>query len=69
MEIWKEIKGYKGYQISNFGKAKSAKKILRACKDGDGYESIALYRNGKRKTAFIHRLVADAFTALAQNAN
>lgn len=62
-EIWKDIKGYKGlYQISNMGKVKSLhngrEKILKGCRDTNGYLYAHLHKDGKRKNASIHRLVA-----------
>ena len=66
-EIWKQIDGFDGYQISNFGRIRSYKvtydkyAILSIRKNKFGYEEICLQQNGKRKTMKIHRLVAMAF--------
>jgi len=76
-EIWKDIKGYDGlYQVSNFGRVKSLKrviikknnqkqivymKILKHRKDRDGYLQTRLFKNGKLKVFYLHRLVAIAF--------
>lgn len=68
-EIWKDVEGYEGlYQVSNFGRLKrlnyknSGKdKILKAKNHPQGYLFNPLWKNGKRKNYFIHRLVAMAF--------
>jgi len=67
-EEWKKIKNYP-YKISNFGRVKRIKsmqgtfsgKILKPFNDGVGYLSIGLSKNGKVKTFYIHKLVAEAF--------
>jgi hypothetical protein len=63
--IWKPIKGFEDYQISNFGRVKSFKKvnekILKPGIDGAGYLSVVLSKNKKAKTKTIHQLVACAF--------
>ena len=73
MEIWKDIDGYEGlYQISNFGNVKSLgngkanSSILHTVRllkpqITDGYLRIGLWKNGKCKHYFVHRLVAFAF--------
>lgn len=68
MEIWKDIKGYPNYQISNFGRIKSLnynktgkEKILKSSKDSWGYLKVNLHKEGKQKTNRIHRLVASTF--------
>jgi len=64
-EKWKAIAGYEGYAVSNLGKVKSLKydkeKILKPYKHRGGYLFVYLYRNGKRKMFYVHRLVASAF--------
>lgn len=59
-EIWKDIKDYEGlYQISNKGRVKSKRKILKAI--NGIYLKVGLSKNGIQKTTYIHRLVADTF--------
>jgi hypothetical protein len=65
-EIWKEIKEYTDYSISNYGRIKSFKKnkngkILKLYKNNDGYFCIKLYKNNKSKTFKIHNIVANEF--------
>ena len=75
-EIWKDIEGYEGlYQISNMGRVKSVERmkwcgkgyyktperILKARKTKNGYLLVNLWKDGKIKSYYIHRLVAQAF--------
>ena len=64
-EIWKNIEGYEGkYQVSNLGRVKSIigqEKVLHPKKHRNGHLQIGLHKDKKRKTMYIHRLVAQAF--------
>lgn len=63
-EVWEDVKGYEGlYKVSSMGKGKNliTGKILKPVKDKDGYLTLGLCKNGKRKRHFVHRLVAEAF--------
>ena len=82
-EIWKDIEGYEGlYQISNFGNVKSLakprkngnntqyiqkEKLLKQSFTSTGYKKVELYKNGKRKSFKVHRLVAKAFISNPEN--
>lgn len=56
-EIWKDVPGYAGtYQVSNFGRVKSLRKVLKA-----GLRKGYLYISLRNKKFNIHRLVAIAF--------
>ena len=67
--IWKDIPGYEGlYQVSNTGQVRSLgnnkskkTKILKTMADTKGYKRLTLYKNSKKKTYKVHRLVAQAF--------
>lgn len=60
-EIWKDVKGYEShYWVSNCGRIKSKRKVLKPMINHWGYSKVALYKN-KRHYYFIHRLVANAF--------
>lgn len=62
-EIWKDIKDYPNYQVSNLGKVKNTKtnKILKPFSPIGEYLKVSLSKNGKAKHYFIHRLVAETF--------
>lgn len=62
------------YQVSNLGRVKSLfritvgkktktlnERILKQSPDGKGYMMVWLYSNNRRKSAKVHRLVAEAF--------
>ena len=64
IEVWKNIKGYKHYQISNMGRVWNSKyqRYVIPSKKSNGYEQVNLYaNNGKRKKEYVHRLVALEF--------
>lgn len=70
-EIWKPIKGFCGYEISNLGRVKSFRvdningKIMKPYKTTKGYLQIDISLDGRkrknRKHLAVHRLVAEAF--------
>lgn len=80
-EVWKTIKGYSDYEISNHGRVKSKRRvvlcnnipqivperILKYGKDGFGYPFVILMSNKKRKNYKIHRLVAEHFIPNIEN--
>ena len=68
-EVWSPVKGYEGlYEVSSMGKVKSTQywngtyeRILKPGKNTDGYLRVTLCKDGKQKTHYVHRLVAEAF--------
>lgn len=62
-EEYKDIPGFPNYQVSNLGNVKNKKrdKLKEPGYDKNGYLKVDLYKNSKRTTRKIHRLVADAF--------
>lgn len=62
-EIWKNIMGFNGYQVSNLGRVRSLKtyKILKQTTNSQGYKTLGLCKRSKISTFLVHRLVADAF--------
>jgi len=76
MEQWKKIKGYY-YSVSNLGRVRNDEPYRRTNRNPDGilkpkknkwgYFWVGLYKNGKRKYFFFHRLVAIAFIPNTKN--
>lgn len=71
-EIWKDIKGFEGYQVSNLGRVKSLERIdalgrrvkekfLKPLITRNGYYLIGLYKNSIQKFYYVHRFVWEAF--------
>lgn len=74
MEIYKTIKNYEDYQISNYGNVKSNKlnneKLLVqeiVYRNHTNYRRVTLSKNGKTKRFQVHRLVAEAFIENKEN--
>lgn len=70
-EIWKDIKGYPHYKVSNMGNVMSNYKrdwhLLKLSKQYAGYLRVALFNESGVKTKRVHRLVADAFIPNPEN--
>ena len=57
-----DIKNYEGfYKIDHTGCVYSKRKIIKPYDNGHGYLAVQLWKNGKCKQFYIHRLVAAAF--------
>lgn len=81
MEIWKKIKGFDDYEVSNLGRIRSLDrfvkngngfrivrgKILKLFMDKDGYQTVSLHKKTKSCNKKCHRLVAEAFLSNPQN--
>ena len=68
MEIWKDIKEYPGYQVSNLGRIKSFKqskegRILKPKVSG-GYMGIDFRKDGKTYYGLVHRVVLSTFSPI-----
>jgi hypothetical protein len=70
---WKPIKGYEGlYEINEKGIVRSLnrahfQKIKSDRIDHGGYRTIRLNKKSKTATAFVHRLIAEAFISNPKN--
>ena len=72
-ETWKDIAGFEGfYKVSDKGRIYSVERvnsrgsrcggrIVKSTYDKGAYHHVNLYKNGKRKTRTVHRLVAETF--------
>ena len=82
IEEWRDVKGYEGmYLISNYGNVVSLDRKVKSKngyrnskgrsitvrKNNFGYLDTRLYKNGTKKSAFIHRIVAEAFLPNPEN--
>lgn len=68
MEIWKDIKEYPGYQVSNLGRVKSFRqskegRILKP-KISAGYAGIDFRKDGKNYYGLVHRIVLSTFSPI-----
>ena len=83
-EIWKNVDGYEGYQVSNLGRIRTYNKKTYTSKHGERHWKnkilkpkvgkdkclrVELWKNGKHKTYLLHRLVANAFLENKINTN
>lgn len=78
-EIWKtavyDDEIYEGlYKVSNLGRILSLNyrntgkaELMNPFDNGRGYLQVLLYKNGKRKTCKVHRLVAETFLENPEN--
>jgi hypothetical protein len=64
-EIWRPIKDFPDYQVSNLGRVRSSKfgkeRILKNSPTVKGYLAVNLYRRGIRHFNLVHVLVLEAF--------
>jgi len=59
-ERWLMVDGYISHSVSNCGRIRNdvTGRILRCSINSNGYVTVGLYRNGRKKTLKLHRLVA-----------
>lgn len=63
-EEWRPVTGYEGlYKVSNCGEVFSVRKNILLTRKYNrlGYQIIILYKEGKGRLFYVHRLVAQAF--------
>ena len=69
-EVWRRIKDYDNYSISSFGRVRNddTDRILKPQKKNTtGYHFVRLYKKGKKKNHYIHRLAGIAFLSNHDN--
>ena len=62
-EIWRPVVGYEGlYEVSNYGRVRRKTWVLvNGTVTKSGHRRTLLTKNGKQRSIFVHRLVAEAF--------
>ena len=65
-EAWAPVPGFPNYEVSDKGRVRSRARssswrTLKACANGRGYLLVQLFRDGKFRSAHVHRLVAEVF--------
>lgn len=68
-EIWKNIKEYDIYEVSNLGNVRNkiTNKQLYYSNSNNGYLRVGLFKDHKRTMYSIHRLVAETFIDNPEN--
>lgn len=63
IELWKEVKGFPKYLVSNKGDIESLYRniILRQENTKDGYRRVVLMKDGVRNRKMVHRVVWEVF--------
>lgn len=61
MTAFKGLNGYPGYMISDDGRIFRDGREVTQHPNGRGYNFVFLYKDGERKNARVHRLVAENF--------
>jgi hypothetical protein len=69
VENWKKIIGYENYEVSDVGNVRNSKtgRVLKAGINSTGYYTVSLYKDGKKKTRKVHRLVGTVFIVNPDN--
>lgn len=68
-ETFRPIQGFEGlYEISNLGRLRNARKIMKTFLNNSGYSCAKLVKEGLRTNVLIHRLVAQHFLIPAAGA-
>jgi len=60
-ERWMPIPGYENYSVSDLGRVKNSKKIMKQPLSTPGYHYVTLCKNATKKNYFIHVLVLTVF--------
>ena len=62
-DMWTKIRNFPTYSISDNGEVRNDEREKQKSlkRTPDGYLAVDLYKDGKRTTAKVHRLVGEAF--------
>jgi hypothetical protein len=66
-ETWKPIINYERYHVSDLGNIRRNNKLLNPSLDTYGYRQINIYKDGKRYTRKVYRLVLETFSPNIDN--
>lgn len=60
-ETWRPVPGFPGYEVSDAGRVRSPRKVLKPLLGSTGYYFVHLWKGSKLHRRAIHRLVLFAF--------
>ena len=62
-DMWKKIKDFETYSVSDKGEVRNDETglVLRQREDKDGYLTVNLHQNKRRRFAGVHRIMAETF--------
>lgn len=63
-ETWMPIPNYEDYELSNLGRIRRGNLIFKLHTSTTGYLKIGLWKNGKLKNKFIHKLLVEMFMGI-----
>ena len=70
-EVWKQIKDYPDYEVSDHGRVRSNKRgktrIMKQVKDTKGYFQVGLTNLGKKHLKIVHRIILESFVGASSN--
>lgn len=67
MEEWKSISMFERYEVSNMGNIRRGNRVLNPGLDTYGYRQVNLYKDGRRYTKKVYRIVLEAFNPNTDN--
>lgn len=68
IEIWKPVVGFEEfYQVSNYGRIKNTRKVMKTYQNNKGYVMIDFTVNKVKTKKLVHRVVMEAFKENYQN--
>lgn len=68
-EIWRPVKGWDKYEVSNLGNIRRDGKNKKLSPAGNGYYVVRLSQDGRITSKSVHRIVAEAFLPLVDGKN